>query len=111
MLSNFTVTDPEGDEIKLPTRWEICSTCRGEGRSSAYLGAFSGEDMAEDPDFARDYMNGAYDRACDTCGGDGKVRAVDEDRLTPELLALYEEEVREEADYQSMCRMERRMGA
>jgi hypothetical protein len=55
-------------------KWTICPVCDGEGRSSAYLGAFTQDDMdQQDPDFLEDYVRGRYDRPCDTCGGDGKV--------------------------------------
>lgn len=80
----------DGDEeITLPTTWQICGTCRGNGTSSAYLGAFSQDDMAEDPDFAEDYMAGQYDRSCDECDGEGKIKVVDVDRLSEADLALY----------------------
>lgn len=62
----------------LPDRspWIICPECRGEGKSSAYLGAITQEDRERDwdPDSWDDYMNGAYDRICDCCNGTGKVR-------------------------------------
>jgi hypothetical protein len=82
-VSRFTVTyeDDEGleHEVHLPANWEICGDCRGEGKSSAYLGAFTAEDMHEDPDFADDYMAGHYDRTCDTCHGKGRVLVPDHD--------------------------------
>lgn len=41
-------------ETTLPTRWEICGSCDGDGTTS---------------------------RACDECHGSGKVRVIDYDRL------------------------------
>lgn len=106
------IYDLDENEIDLPTRWEICPTCQGEGKSSAYLGAFTAEDMYEEgPEFIEEYCRGDYDRACDACSGAGKIRVVDEERIPSDLRALYEEQMREEMDYQSMCRMERMMGA
>lgn len=109
-MSHVRVYDDEGVEVELPLRWEICGTCSGAGTSSAYLGAFTSDDMADDPEFACDYMNGEYDRQCDVCHGSGKVQVVDEDRLSPELLKQYEEAVTEEMNYRAEVEMERRMG-
>jgi len=89
----------------LPTHWEICSSCEGEGTSSAYLGSFTQEDFDEDPDFAEDYMSGQYDRACPECNGSGKVKVVDYDRLTAEQRAEYDAE----CEYQAELAVERRM--
>ena len=70
------------DGTPFPSCWAICSHCRGDGKSSAYLGAFSREDFNEDPDFAEAYMNGEYDRMCDECKGSGKVQLIDVSRCT-----------------------------
>lgn len=89
----------------IPTRWAICGTCAGNGASSAYLGAFTREQMDEDPDFAEDYMQGVYDRPCDDCEGTGKVRVIDQDRLASldpeqreELRGYYEAMQEDDAD-------------
>jgi hypothetical protein len=38
------------EPIALPFRWTICGACRGDGKTSAHLGAFSREDLeAQDP--------------------------------------------------------------
>lgn len=59
------------------TKWAICSTCKGEGSSSAYLGAFTREDMDNlGDDFLDDYVHGAYNRPCEACNGTGKVKRV-----------------------------------
>ena len=95
---------PEG----YPTRWEVCYQCRGSGTSSAYLGAFTGDEWRSlDQDFREDYMDGHYDRVCDVCNGRTTVKMIDEDRLTKEqaneldaLQRCYEMEANE-----------RRMGA
>ena len=44
--------------------------------------------MHEDPDFAEDYMSGVYDRDCETCSGRGRVQVFDEERCSPDQLAL-----------------------
>src|ERR1039458_2455528 len=70
---------PTATVLELPTHWEICGECRGEGKSSEHLGCYTASEFAEsfDPDEAEDYFNGVYDRPCSDCGGTGKVREVD----------------------------------
>lgn len=104
------------DEIELPTRWAICDCCRGEGKSSLYLGAITQEDREpggswEDPDDFRAYMRGEYDCACDECGGSGKVKVVDEAKIDADTLKAWQEQCRDDADYESLRAAERRMGA
>ena len=98
--------------IELPTRFEVCDQCEGRGVSSAYLGAFTQDEWAEqDEDFKADYIAGEYDRTCETCNGLRVVPVVDEDRCPKDLLDRYFKHEFEEAEYQHMCRMERLMGA
>lgn len=48
----------------------VCPECEGTGSSSAYLGAFTSEEMWEQGDeFVEDYIAGRYDRNCDECKG------------------------------------------
>lgn len=66
-----------GDETALPWKWEICTHCSGHGKTSAYLGAFTSEDWAEQDDEWKDnYLAGCFDRPCDHCSG-GRVMVVD----------------------------------
>lgn len=96
------------DSLGYPMKWEVCPQCRGAGTSSAYLGAFTGEEMYElGDDFREDYMDGHYDRVCDVCVGRTTVQVVDEDKLTPEQ----EEELYSIAMSYHMEAMERKMGA
>lgn len=97
-----TIETAEGETITLPYKWHICGSCRGDGKSSAYLGAFTAEDMREDPDFAEEYMAGRYDRTCEECNGAGKVALVDRRGCKPELLAEWDEMRRFDAE----CRRE-----
>lgn len=76
----------------LPRRWAICGECDGEGKTSAHLGAFSMDELQEDPDFCNDYFAGRYDRACPACKGSGKVKEINLDRCTPEQLAAIQAE-------------------
>lgn len=48
----------------------VCPECLGSGSSSAYLGAFTGDDIAQmDDEFMEDYFAGNFDRKCDNCNG------------------------------------------
>jgi hypothetical protein len=98
-------------EKQLPHRWEICGNCRGEGKSSAYLGAYTADEMAQQgPDFREDFISGVYDRQCDPCEGSGKVAVVDTRRCPPDLLAQYREQQADVADMAAMERAERAFG-
>ncbi len=116
-MKSFTTYDDEENETvhELPTKFEVCSQCRGSGKSSAYLGAFtSSEWEQEDYEFKEDYVAGRYDRTCDRCGGERVVEYVDDElleRTNPELFKEWVDSIEEEAQYQAMCEAERRMGA
>jgi len=84
------LTLEDDTEIELPYQWEICGHCRGEGKSSAYLGAFTAEQMREDPDFSDDYRRGFYDRDCDRCGGTGKLAVPDREAMAAEVRDAYD---------------------
>ncbi len=92
-----------------PTKWVICSRCRGEGTLGGYPGVYSEEDFVEDPDFYEDYMN--HRRTCEDCGGPGKVRVFDEEAAGPELTAEYQEYERDSWETEAIHRAEVRMGA
>jgi hypothetical protein len=100
--------DGSETETQLPGRWCICGQCEGRGTSSAYLGAFTASEWAEqDDDFKDEYIRGGYDRSCDECNGSGKVWSIDYKKCTPEQRAALDEE----AEYQALVAAERRMGA
>jgi hypothetical protein len=101
--------DDSDEPVALPHKWEICCRCNGEGTSSGYLGVFTAADMAEDPDFAEDYMNGQYDRACDECGGSGKVKVADFDRMKPEQAEAFQRQCRDDDEIDAIQRSERLM--
>lgn len=116
----FRYMDEDGGEIEskeplvLPHVWEICSSCRGEGKSSAHLGAFTQDEWArEDDEFKQDYMAGFYDRPCEHCDG-GRAKRVDTGRFEREHPEEYAEWVKgQESDawMDAMSESERRMGA
>lgn len=104
----------DGTEFKLPTKWVVCPVCNGAGSHvdpAIDAGGLSAEDFAEDPDFAEDYLAGTYDVPCNKCGGRTTVREVYIDRLSPEHRALYEQQLLEDAAYESTRRMEYMLGA
>lgn len=109
-----TIYDDEGVETLLPTKWEICDNCRGNGThvNPAIDGnGLSRDDPDLDEDFWDGYWTGRYDIKCDNCQGSGKVQVVDRERVTPEQLTQLEEAYRDRADYEAECAAERRMGA
>jgi hypothetical protein len=102
----------DGSEIELPTRWEICAACRGEGKSSAYLGAYTSSEMDEaGPEFMDEYMRGAYDRPCISCDGLGRHKVADGTRMTKEQRAAYRFQCQADREIEAIHRAERRMGA
>lgn len=112
--------DEEGRRFyHFPAHYVVCHDCQGKG--TTYLGwpaseqpAFTADDFAEDPEFACDYMDGHYDRACPACDGERVVPEIDKAYFTPrdtEAFNSYVKWVRDEAAYQAMCAAERRMGA
>ncbi|MCY4431563.1 MAG: hypothetical protein OXC11_14385, partial [Rhodospirillales bacterium] len=58
-------------------KWMICPACDGDGRCvnpNIDAHGITGDEMREDPDFARDYQAGVYDIECAACSGSGKLR-------------------------------------
>lgn len=110
-MAKYPVLYSGDEEINLPYKWEICGVCEGEGVSSAYLGAFTWDELkSQGEDFIEDYFAGNYDRPCDCCGGSGKVTVVDYDKMTEDQIKAYDKQVMDEIEYESMVRAEKRMG-
>ncbi len=102
-----TLFNDDGDETELPFKWEICPDCEGHGTSSAYLGAFTREDIDDaGEEFMDDYMSGRLDRACDHCSG-GKIKVVDRSRVSAEDLAAFDEQERDRQECEAIHRQER----
>jgi DnaJ-class molecular chaperone len=114
MAKNITTLfDGEDNEIELPTKWAICGTCDGEGKHSRHLGAYTRDEFYEafgTPEEREDYFAGFYDKSCEDCDGTGKVKVVDDSRLTEEQRTALREAVDDEAEYQATVEAERRMG-
>jgi len=107
----YLYSEDDGEPVCLPYKWEICSHCSGEGRSSSYLGAFTWDDLHEQGDeFIEDYFAGNYDKECDCCEGSGKVAVADYKRMTEDQIKKYEQHLLDEIEYQSMINAEMRRG-
>lgn len=106
----FEREDGEKVTVQLPAHYEVCSTCQGAGKSSAYLGAFTSSEWADqDPDWKEDYLSGAYDRQCETCKGLRVVPIVDREACkTPEQKEALEH-IDAQAEYERDCRSEQQM--
>ena len=109
--------EEDGETQKLPLHRIVCPTCDGRGshvNPSIDSHGLTADDFYEDPDFARDYMAGAYDVVCSECGGHNVVDDVDYERAKtecPDLLKRWEDYLQEQYNYEAECRAERRMGA
>lgn len=98
-------------EVRIPTRFEVCSRCRGEGTHDAWEGGMTAEEMHEQGDeFLDDYMAGAYSVPCTVCAGKRVIAVADEQLCSPEQLASWIEHETAEADYRAEAEMERRAG-
>jgi len=101
-------------QVELPTKWEVCPICDGEGKHvnpSIDCGGLTADDFAEDPDFMDEYMSGTYDVACNYCCGRTTVLAVDWDALTPDQANAYNQQLDDERATRAEHQAELRMGA
>jgi len=120
MVLTFTQESEEGEEVSftLPIRFEVCHVCNGRGthvNPSIDAGGIHSDDefWADDRDEETGesrYFSGFYDVTCYTCGGRNVVPAVDERGADKATLAVWHARLTDEADYEAICRAERRMG-
>lgn len=105
------IYNDDGEPVYLPYVWEICGHCSGEGMSSAYLGAFTWDELNEKgEEFIEDYFAGNYDRGCDCCEGSGKIAVVNYDRLSDDQKKRWDEKCEAEWEIEAERRAEKRMG-
>lgn len=104
-------------EFSLPQKWEVCGRCNGNGMHDhhAFSNGFTESEWAQEScEFRGDYLNGVYGVTCTVCDGRRVTPDVDDAHLNDgqkALLELYYENLREDAEYDHTCAMERRMGA
>jgi len=99
---------------RIPMKWEICGTCRGNGThvNRAIDGnGLSRDDPDLDEDFWETYFSGGYDVRCEAGCDNGKIKVVDEDQMTPEMKEEWKDWLRSSAETDAIYAMERRMGA
>ncbi len=112
MSSKPILFNEDGTETELPFKWCICSACRGHGKSSSYLGAYTADEMADaGPEFQEAYMAGAYDRPCDACDGLGRVMVADQKAMTKEQRVAWRAQRDADREIEAIEAAERRMGA
>lgn len=91
-MATIMIFDDNGNELTVPAKFIVCENCEGEGTVSV-MGAMTTSEMAEilhdDPDFYGDYMAGHYDEKCPDCQGKRVQLVGDEDKMTPEQLAIF----------------------
>jgi DnaJ-class molecular chaperone len=101
--------------VTFPSRWAVCPSCEGEGKTSQHLGAFTASEWEEqDDEFREEYLAGRYDRACENCKGRTTISVIDEEKLTrwqKKLLAEYRRQCADFRELDGIEAAERRMGA
>lgn len=109
--------DEQEYEADFPAKYEVCSTCDGQGKHvnpSIDCGGLTARDFDEDPDFYDDYTQGVFDVICYECKGKRVSPVVDEDCLTEEQkknLKIFDELEEDRAAFAAEQAAERRMGA
>ena len=82
----ITVFNDDGDELSIPSRFEVCPRCRGTGShvNPAIDGnGLSAEDIDDaGPEFLDDYLGGVYDVQCYQCEGTRVVAVPDLERCS-----------------------------
>lgn len=111
----IVIYDDDENEIKLPTKMEVCGECRGKGVTVSHVeaegGGFTGAEWEEmGSEFQRDYIEGLYDRTCESCKGQNVVEVADWDAMTPEHQKLFEEWCDDADSYAAEMAAERRAG-
>lgn len=103
--------DDDGDfeeEVEVPSKWEICQECRGNGThvnrniDGNGLTAEQWEDW--DDEEREGYFSGRYDVQCKECAGTGKIQVVDYESCSPEIKAkvdTYDEQQAESARHEA----------
>lgn len=94
-VADIEMGDDDDDFVDVPAKWVICGVCHGDGAHSGHLGAITADEWHDNwsPDEQDDYMAGVYDKTCDNCEGEGKVKVIDHDaRLTDRQRAAIQKQ-------------------
>lgn len=112
----------EGEEeyATLPCKFEVCRTCNGKGshvNPSIDAGGLTQEDFYEQgDDFREEYFGGVYDVTCYECSGlrvtpEVNWGLIQNDEKLKEQYNRWQKRLADDAEYESICAMERRRGA
>jgi hypothetical protein len=94
-------------EITVEGKYIVCPTCRGEGKTSNHLGAFTRAEAEEwGEDFMDDYMAGFYDKVCEECKGNRVTLVPDRENSDPTALQIWDMQQEDERRADEMYRME-----
>lgn len=120
MLLTIRIEDEDENhtEVSFPAKFDVCGVCSGKGshvNPSIDDNGITAEDWDRDWSYEdrEAYMSGAYDVQCYGCHGKRVIPVIDEMRLTKEQKAHldeYHKQLQDEAEFQQLCAMERRMG-
>ena len=99
-------------EYEIPAVFDVCPVCEGRGHHvdpGIDSHGINMEEFYEDPEFAEEYFDGAYDVPCNECRGD-RVVLVPRDPDSPGARAL-NRNWQLEAEFAAEVEAERRVGA
>lgn len=87
MPEPIVLNQGEEDEIRIPTRNEVCHRCMGDGTHDAWEGGMTVDEMYEQgEDFIDDYRRGVYSVPCTECNCNRVVAVPDEHRAHPRAV-------------------------
>jgi len=114
-MKKLYVENEEGIEIEVPTRYEVCQECGGEGKTDhpAFSNGITSDEWNGpdwDEESQQNYLSGAYDVVCSRCDG-LRVEVVPYfDKMDKKTMRLWEEKEQAEYDYHLQCEAERKFG-
>lgn len=112
MNKPLTIMSDEGLEVEIPSKFEVCPRCDGNGVHDhpAFANGITSDDWNGpdwDDDSREGCMSGRYNVPCEQCGGERVVPVPDWGRMTEEHRRLIDEHDRDMADLRACERSER----